>query len=65
MARDTAAARETGRLELVGAPGKDIQFSPYRVFTREEWARLRADTPMTLAPQELELLSGLLEELSV
>lgn len=65
MARDTVAAREAGRLEIVGAPGKDIQFSPYRVFTREEWARLRADTPMTLAPQELELLSGLLEELSV
>ena len=42
-----------------------LQFSPYRVFTREEWARLRADTPMTLVPRELEQLSGLIEELSI
>jgi type I pantothenate kinase len=40
-------------------------FSPYRVFTREEWARLRADTPMTLQPHELEQLSGIIEEVSV
>ena len=43
----------------------DLQFSPYRIFTREEWARLRADTPMTLKESELEQLSGLIEELSV
>lgn len=42
-----------------------LQFSPYRVFTREEWARLRADTPMTLSTPELEQLSGVIEELSV
>jgi type I pantothenate kinase len=42
-----------------------IQFSPYRVFPREEWARLRADTPMTLVPRDLEALSGLIEELSM
>lgn len=47
-----------GRIE--GKP-----FSPYRVFTREEWARLRADTPMTLQPHELEQLSGIIEEVSV
>ena len=40
-------------------------FSPYRIFTREEWARLRADTPMTLQPHELEQLSGIIEEVSV
>jgi type I pantothenate kinase len=43
----------------------NLQFSPYRVFSREEWARLRADTPMTLDESELEQLSGLIEELSV
>lgn len=42
-----------------------LMFSPYRVFTRPEWARLRADTPMTLKPHELEQLSGVIEELSV
>lgn len=44
---------------------KDLPFSPYRVFSREDWAKLRADTPMTLQPAELELLSGVIEELSV
>jgi type I pantothenate kinase len=42
-----------------------IHFSPYRVFKREEWAKLRADTPMTLVARELEQLSGLIEELSI
>lgn len=43
----------------------DLSFSPYRVFNRGDWARLRADTPMTLLPHELEQLSGIIEELSV
>lgn len=43
----------------------DLQFSPYRQFSREEWARLRADTPMTLSSTELDQLSGLIEELSI
>ena len=42
-----------------------LAFSPYRTFTREEWAKLRADTPMTLVPRELEQLSGVIEDLSV
>lgn len=42
-----------------------LQFSPYRVFSREEWAKLRADTPMTLVPRDLEQLSGLMDELSM
>lgn len=42
-----------------------LPFSPYRTFTREEWAPLRLDTPMTLKPEELEELSGVIEELSV
>lgn len=54
-----------GLTELPFSYGKGLQFSPYRTFTREEWARLRADTPMTLKPSELEELSGVIEELSV
>ena len=42
-----------------------LQYSPYRHFTREEWSRLRADTPMTLVPRDLESLSGMIEELSM
>lgn len=57
--------------ELFAAPGEtgtngnDIRFSPYRVFSRAEWAKLRADTPMTLVARDLEQLSGLMEELSI
>jgi type I pantothenate kinase len=43
----------------------NLRFSPYREFAREEWAKLRADTPMTLVPRDLEQLSGLIEELSM
>lgn len=56
--------REAPHLDLV-TPRAELEFSPYRLFSRAEWARLRADTPMTLAPHELEQLSGLIEELSV
>lgn len=44
---------------------KNIEFSPYQFFSREEWARLRADTPMTLVPDEVDELAGLIETLSV
>jgi type I pantothenate kinase len=43
----------------------DLAYSPYRVFEREEWARLRADTPMTLTQPELERLSGVIERISI
>ncbi|MFM9943412.1 MAG: type I pantothenate kinase [Hyphomicrobiaceae bacterium] len=55
-------------LEAAGTPpdGRGvIQYSPYRYFTREHWAKLRADTPMTLVPRDLETLSGLIDELSI
>jgi len=43
----------------------EIGFSPYRLFTRDEWAALRADTPMVLSEADLEQLSGINEELSM
>jgi type I pantothenate kinase len=33
--------------------------SPYRSFSRDEWARLRADTPMTLTAADVERLRSL------
>lgn len=51
--------------EASEAPASALQFSPYRVFTRPDWAKLRRDTPMTLMPEELDQLSGVIEELSV
>ena len=32
--------------------------SPYRVFSRAEWASLRQDTPMTLEPEEIVGTNG-------
>ena len=50
-----------------GAMTHDAQdlLSPYQKFTREEWAALRADTPMTLTEEDVEQLSGLTERVSV
>lgn len=41
-----------------------LEISPYRMFTREEWAKLRADTPMTLSDEELSKLAGVIERVS-
>ncbi len=43
--------------------GQDL--SPYRVFTRAEWAMLRADTPMTLAAAEIARLRSLHDRLDM
>lgn len=34
------------------------ELSPYRVFSKAEWAHLRADTPMTLSAEEVSQLKG-------
>jgi type I pantothenate kinase len=41
------------------------QISPYRQFSRAEWARLRADTPLTLTADELDELRGLNERVNL
>ena len=45
-------------------PRPTVAFSPYALYSRAEWARLRADTPMTLSEADLENLSGLTERVS-
>ena len=52
-------------LEGASSPMRSLQYSPYRAFNRADWAKLRADTPMTLEPEELDELSGVIEELRV
>ena len=39
--------------------------SPYVRFTRDEWARLRAATPLTLTEGDLELLRGINERIAL
>jgi type I pantothenate kinase len=43
----------------------DPGLSPYRVFSRAEWARLRADTPMTLTPEEVTRVRSLHDRLDM
>ncbi|SDJ65458.1 type I pantothenate kinase [Sediminibacillus albus] len=41
------------------------KFSPYISFNREEWSRLRFNTPLTLTKAEIKELQGINERLSV
>jgi type I pantothenate kinase len=41
------------------------RLSPYRVYSRAEWAALREDTPMTLAPEEVAKLRSLHDRLDM
>jgi type I pantothenate kinase len=41
-----------------------LEFSPYWTFSREAWAKLRADTPMTLDDADIERLGGVIERIS-
>ena len=43
----------------------DDGFSPYHIFPREEWAELRADTPMTLTPGEVARVRSLHDRLDM
>lgn len=43
----------------------DQQYNPYRLFSREQWARLRDDTPMTLEPGEFDRLRSLHDRLDI
>lgn len=41
------------------------EYSPYIVFSREEWARLRASTPLTLSSSDLRTLQGINERIDL
>lgn len=43
----------------------DVDLSPFRVFNRQEWAGLRADTSLNLAFDELKRLQSLNDRLSI
>src|ERR1051326_6581290 len=43
----------------------DTKLSPYRTFSRAEWATLRDDTPMTLTPGEMSELRSLNDRLDM
>jgi type I pantothenate kinase len=41
------------------------RYNPYRIFSREQWAALRNDTPMTLEPGEFDRLRSLHDRLDL
>jgi len=43
----------------------DPEFSPYKTFSRQEWASLREDTPMTLRPSEVATLRSMHDRLDM
>src|SRR5918998_1500342 len=50
---------------VVSDPESGDGLSPYRVFTRDEWARLRADAPLTLNADEVVRLQSLNDPISL
>jgi len=44
---------------------QDLIFSPYTIFAKEDWAKLRADTKLPLNQNDIENLSGLNEPMSI
>ena len=61
--RASAIEREGADSWISATP--DQQYNPYRIFTREQWARLRDDTPMTLEPGEFERLRSMHDRLDM
>lgn len=47
------------------ADADKVGFSPYASFSREQWAKLRATTPLTLSEADLSELRGINEEVSL
>ncbi|MDE2331436.1 MAG: type I pantothenate kinase, partial [Bradyrhizobium sp.] len=43
----------------------DLQYNPYRIFSRKQWARLRDDTPMTLEAGEIAALRSMHDRLDL
>ena len=42
-----------------------VQYNPYRVFTRAQWAALRDDTPMTLTAAEIDRMHSMHDRLDI
>jgi type I pantothenate kinase len=50
---------------VIPSPELEPDLSPYRVFSRDEWAHLRADTPLTLTVNDIEKLQSINDPISL
>jgi type I pantothenate kinase len=44
---------------------EQVQYNPYRIFSRAQWAKLRDDTPMTLGAEEIAALRSMHDRLDL
>src|SRR5580704_5266104 len=56
-ARAASGRRDPHEIHMEQRTETDV--SPYRIFSRGEWAKLREDTPMTLEPAEIARLRSM------
>src|ERR1700730_459988 len=61
--RRASASNQRGGVMDIRAP--EQQYNPYRIFSREQWAELRNDTPMTLEPGEFSQLRSMHDRLDL
>ena len=59
--------RDSPAVSVTPGPALDRErdLSPYRTFSRDEWAELRADTPLTLSAAEVQQLISLNDPISL
>ena len=62
---DEKASPQTRADERTHGTAHRRQLSPYRIFSRAEWAKLREDTPMTLTSEEVARLRSLHDRLDM
>ena len=63
--RAQARLNESGGRLHGYAGSEQQQYNPYRVFSREQWAQLRDDTPMTLEPARSRALRSMHDRLDL
>ena len=62
---NAANANAHGQVRTAPPGPGEGDLSPYRLFGRDEWAALRADTPMTLSAEEVDRLQSLNDPISM
>src|SRR5690242_20496616 len=65
MPANLKSAPLAGQEQVMDIRAPEQQYNPYRIFSREQWARLRDDTPMTLEPGEFSRLRSMHDRLDI
>src|SRR5216684_5414148 len=63
--RPRASATHNSKGGVMDIRAPEQQYNPYRIFSRQQWAGLRDDTPMTLEPGEFERLRSMHDRLDM